>query len=122
MAAAVNDSGEIKAYRKKPVEVQAVRWTGGPESADPIIDWILTTGKHSASWTEAHEGFQSHDGRGYPAEPECIRISTMEGTMRAEPGDWVIRGVEGEFDKCEDSIFREAYEPVAAPELSPRLP
>lgn len=41
-------------------------------------------------------------------------IATLEGTMLAEPGDWIITGVEGEVYPCKDSIFRATYEPVNA--------
>lgn len=98
-----------KLYRKKPVEVQAWQFEGGPENATPIIDWILT-GDRGASWTEAHDGELVTDHGYYPPEPECIRINTLEGTMRAEVGDWIIRGVAGEFYPCKPGIFEATYE------------
>ncbi len=42
----------------------------------------------------------------------AVIIPTLEGMMRAEPDDWIIRGVKGEFYPIKDSIFRETYEPV----------
>lgn len=101
-----------RSFRKKPVVIQAMQWNGGPDTASPVIDWILT-GDRGASWTEAHEGFEPEDGEdGYPAEPECIRINTLEGTMRALPGDWIIRGVQGEFYPCKPDIFQVTYDEV----------
>jgi hypothetical protein len=94
-------------FRKKPVEITAWQFTGGPEDATPIVDWILT-GDRGASWTEAHDGGEI-DGQTYPPEPECIRINTLEGTMRAEVGDWIIRGVAGEFYPCKPDIFAQTY-------------
>ena len=82
-------------YRKKPVTVEAVQWDGTPEDATPIINWILDTGERAAHWDE---------GR--------IYINTLEGTMAAEPGDYVIRGVAGEFYPCKPDIFEATYEPV----------
>lgn len=41
-----------------------------------------------------------------------IDIKTPEGTMCADPGDWVIRGVKGEFYPCKPDIFAETYEVV----------
>ena len=38
-------------------------------------------------------------------------IETLEGTMHAEAGDWLIKGVEGELYSCKDSVFRETYAP-----------
>ena len=43
-----------------------------------------------------------------------VDIHTMEGTMRGEVGDWIIRGVKGEFYPCKPDIFAATYEPVAA--------
>jgi hypothetical protein len=44
---------------------------------------------------------------------EGIAISTREGTMRASMGDWVIKGVQGEFYPCKPDIFQQTYEPVS---------
>lgn len=41
-----------------------------------------------------------------------IGISTLEGDMRATPGDWIIKGVSGEFYPCKNDIFRKTYDPV----------
>jgi hypothetical protein len=41
-------------------------------------------------------------------------ISTLEGTMTASNGDWIIRGVKGELYPCKPDIFAEIYEPVNA--------
>jgi endonuclease YncB( thermonuclease family) len=102
---------ETQSFRKKPVAIRARQFTGGPENAAPIINWILT-GDRGASWTEAHDGGEI-DGQSYPAEPECIRINTLEGVMRAEVGDWIIQGVEGEFYPCKPAIFAKTYGPAA---------
>lgn len=100
----------MKTYRKKPITVQAVRWDGTAEGAVPIIDWIL------AGDSTAH--YRCDDSRRCAATdddtPHTIAISTLEGTMHAAPGDFVIRGVEGEFYPCKPTIFEATYEPVAA--------
>ena len=41
-----------------------------------------------------------------------LLIGTLEGTMAAAPGDWVIKGVAGEFYPCKPDIFEATYEPV----------
>lgn len=41
-----------------------------------------------------------------------VDIETLEGTMRAEPGDWIIKGVKGEYYPCKPDIFALTYEPV----------
>jgi hypothetical protein len=44
--------------------------------------------------------------------PAFMLIETLEGVMRAEVGDWIIRGVKGEFYPCKPDIFAATYEPV----------
>ena len=75
-------------FRKKPVEIEAVQWTG--TNAPEVLDFIGTTGRMSA------------DG--------SLFIDTLEGTMRAYSGDWIIRGVKGEFYPCKPEIFTATYE------------
>lgn len=45
---------------------------------------------------------------------EPIYIDTLEGRMRADPGDWIITGVRGEKYPCKPDIFEQTYEPAAA--------
>ncbi len=63
-----------------------------------VIDWILL-GDGSAR-------FHDEDG--------TLHIHTLEGTMTAQRGDWIIRGVRGEFYPCKPDIFADTYEPVEA--------
>ena len=42
----------------------------------------------------------------------ALEIGTLEGTMRADPGDWIITGVQGEQYPCKPDIFEQTYEPV----------
>lgn len=51
-------------------------------------------------------------GRAVGDDSGPIAIDTLEGTMVAGDGDWIIRGVQGEFYPCKDEIFVETYEPV----------
>jgi hypothetical protein len=86
-------------FRKKPVEIQAVQWTG--DNTSDVIDWVLHTGSRSARW---HEPTDPHG--------EHLAIDTLEGTMRAAVGDWIVRGVKGEHYPCKPDIFEATYEPV----------
>ncbi len=97
-------------YRKLPVEIEAVRFTGGAEAASHIIDWIIAN-DGTARW---HEELPPSDiDAGWSGtQPEHIAIDTLEGTMRALAGWWVIRGVKGEFYPCEPGIFAATYEAV----------
>ena len=83
-------------YRKKPVVISAVRFEDTPDSLvaigrmglDPIV----------VSYAD-------------PAEP-ILTIKTLEGVMSANVGDYVIRGVKGEFYPCKPDIFLQTYEPA----------
>ena len=91
-------------FRKKPVEIEAMQWAGGAQAATPIIDWVLSTGERCARWDDP----ETEDGLG------VIAIDTLEGTMLAAPGDFIIRGVQGEFYPCKPDIFEATYDTVAA--------
>src|ERR1039458_6676503 len=79
-------------YRKKPVVIEAVRWTG-----TNYVEVDEFTGKAF--------GYQS------VLDPAriVVAIHTKEGTMLGEPGDWIIRGVKGEFYPCKPDIFEATY-------------
>ena len=96
-------------FRTKPVVIEAIRWDGTAEGATPIIDWTL--GAENDAVARYHEGFENDGGR-RPSQPACIAIDTLEGTMLALPGDWIIRGVQGEFYPCKPGIFAATYEAV----------
>lgn len=83
-------------YRKKPVVIEAVHWDGAVITATTIIDWMLASGGTA----------RYHDG------PSALSIDTLEGTMTAVPGDWIIKGTQGEFYPCKDEIFAATYEPA----------
>jgi hypothetical protein len=81
-------------FRKKPVVIEAVQYTGDEESQRAIHRFA--PGKV--------EGFFDHD--------YFLNVYTLEGTMRADPGDWIIKGIQGEFYPCKPDIFEETYDPV----------
>ena len=87
-------------YRKKPVEIEAMQWDGTAAGATPIINWVLSQG----GTARYHEDDDAH--------VEHLRIDTLEGTMRADVGDFIIRGVEGEFYPCKPEIFAKTYDAV----------
>lgn len=79
-------------YRKKPVVVEAVRWTG---SMRPVIELV---GQDLPTYGEGRNG--------------SLRITTLEGDMEVSPGDYIIKGVQGEFYPCKPDIFEASYEKV----------
>ena len=56
----------------------------------------------------------------YQAKEECI-IHTLEGDMKANPGDWIITGINGERYPCKPDIFAKTYEPVGNSSTSDAL-
>lgn len=81
-------------YRKRPVVIEAIR-----------LDESLTE-------DEFVEFFGDAD---YEFDPESVVIHTLEGDMTAHIGDWIIKGVKGEFYPCKPDIFDATYEAVIAP-------
>ena len=92
-------------YRKKPVVIEAIRWTG-----DNLQEVIGFTGKHPR-WSEWFQSWEEYEAR-VNADGGIFKIITLEGTMEASPGDWIIRGVKGEHYPCKSDIFEATYEPV----------
>ncbi|QBP31123.1 hypothetical protein SEA_GODPHATHER_6 [Mycobacterium phage GodPhather] len=93
-------------YRKKPVEVDAEQWDGTAEGAASIIEWMLSHGVTAR--------YRCANGLSCPGtvEGHTLSIETLEGTMQASPGDYVIRGVQGEFYPCKPDIFATTYDPL----------
>ena len=87
-------------YRKKPVEIEAFRFEGKLEERN-YPDWILEgiASKH----IEVCEGV---------VYPPTMHIKTLEGIMRADLGDYIIKGVKGEIYPCKPDIFEMTYEKV----------
>lgn len=79
-------------FRKKPVEIEAFQWAPGLTLAD-LPDWAI---KHMV----------------YSLSGGGLLIKTLEGDMRADRGDWIIRGVKGEVYPCKPDIFHATYEAV----------
>ena len=87
-------------YRKKPIQIEAREVPDPHESPEAHRElWEL------AVWCGGEVINDAVDGR-------CILINTLEGQMKALPGAFVIKGVEGEFYPCAAHIFRETYELV----------
>lgn len=94
-----------KKYRKKPVVIEAMKWSGAAESATPIIEWALDGG--------ATITYHCPDEVSCAAEVHMLRVLTLEGPMLASPGDWIIRGVGGEFYPYKPDIFAKTYDEVS---------
>lgn len=82
-------------FRKKPVVIEAIQFTGRndaeclafcPTATDPEADGPL------------------------------LLIKTLEGVMECRPGDYIIRGIKGEFYPCKPDIFEATYDPAGGDE------
>ncbi len=99
-------------FRKKPIVIEAVRvratdfngqtWDDNP-FGEPAPEWLMEA---------LRSGDVSPHTRGSTDYAEWD-IKTLEGTMNATPGDWIIRGVKGELYPCKPDIFAATYEAVA---------
>lgn len=87
-------------YRKKPVVIEARQLviSGEHENLDAL-----------ALWCDGKVRFTYHNGEPIPH----IIIPTLEGDMRADPGDYIIQGIHGEFYACKPDIFVKTYDEVA---------
>lgn len=83
-----------KRYRKKPVVIEAMQYRPGENCAE-LHAWL---------------GLEHHDESCHPDVE--MYIDTLEGLMTAQPGDYVIRGVQGELYPCKPDIFAATYELV----------
>lgn len=97
-------------YTKKPVTIEAMEWNGTAEGATAIIDWAIPySDSNFIRYQEARDAFDDGE-KGCPATPATLAIDTLEGTMTAIPGDYIIRGVNGEFYPCKPDIFAKTYD------------
>jgi hypothetical protein len=79
-------------YRKKPVVIEVIKWTG--DNYDEIKAFC---GESFNCWWFNYAS---------------VSIRTLEGDMTASKGDWIIKGVKGEFYPIKNDIFAATYEPV----------
>jgi hypothetical protein len=79
-------------YRKKAVIIEAIQFTGQN---------YLSMSKFFGANSDKYDAFVGY-----------MVITTLEGEMRANPGDWIIKGIKGEFYPCKPDIFEATYEKV----------
>lgn len=87
-------------YRKKPVVVEAITTRQVQNAAE--YNWSALP-----SWIR-----DEYEKGNIIFTPEAVYIKTLEGDMKAEPSDMIIRGVNGEIYPCKPDIFEKTYEPV----------
>lgn len=81
-------------FRKKPVVIEAMQFRTNNDDGTCIAEILIWVGSAARS------------------NGTDIFIQTLEGEMNASVGDWIIRGVAGEFYPCKPEIFEQTYEPA----------
>ena len=92
----------VQRFRKRPVVIRALMYDGSNHEEV----FAFTVGQSIPSKV-------TNDAFGQP-----VMIQTLEGWLKAQPGDLIIRGVKGEFYPCKPDIFVQTYEPVDQEETS----
>ncbi|MTH61189.1 hypothetical protein [Paracoccus litorisediminis] len=90
-------------FRKRPVVIEAIQFTG--RNSREIARWVnpdlAPFHLPEGWWAKQHTDLSF-----------SLMIPTLEGEMEARQGDWIIRGVAGEFYPCKPEIFDASYEAV----------
>ena len=99
-------------YRKRPVVIEVMRLVGDAASWHAVYQWIERNTLGSFEPMDVIEGRKPYPASGVSIDPRDGRIiiSTLEGLHWADPGDFIIRGVKGEFYPCKPDIFEATYE------------
>ena len=84
----------IEKYTKRPVTIEAVQLLDNDDSIIECIEFVFNIGMETSMFGKTKGGFE---------------IPTLEGNMKASFGDYIIKGVEGEFYPCRSDIFNKTY-------------
>ena len=88
---------EPKKYVKLPVVIDAMEWDGTYDAAETIRLWVARNGGNVVALS------------GFPSDGPTLLIATLEGDMKATTGDFIVRGVQGEFYPVKPDIFAATY-------------
>ena len=92
-------------YRKLPVEIEAFKM-----GIDPRPDWFTDKVTTNEITTHYYEPMESRNP--FTMDATYCLINTLEGQMKGDFGDYIIKGVQGEIYPCKPDIFEKTYEPV----------
>jgi hypothetical protein len=93
----------VRKYRKKPVVIEAMQFVAVADVGQ-IMAWM------GPGAVVFYPNGRDYDGKN--ATRAVLAIPTLEGEMVANLGDWIIKGVKGEFYPCKPDIFEATYEAV----------
>lgn len=110
----------VSTYTSRPISIEAVQWDGTDERSEGIRQWVERTHQAGAVvdtnhiqhlWDYDHGCYVMPTGKRIfaPYSERCLIVLTLEGEMVAKPEHWIIRGTEGEFYPCIDSVFQRKY-------------
>lgn len=101
-------------YRKKPVTIEAMKLAGTAAELHAVYLWVEANTLGSFEPLDVIEGREPCPESGISIDPRDGRmmIATLEGFHHANLGDYIIKGVQGEFYPCKPDIFHQTYEEV----------
>ncbi len=106
---------ENTTYRKKPVEIHAVKWNG-ERDLQPIREWVELFGDDFAKWFGGNTVSAGNENELQPNAPLLINTLESNGNLHtASVGDYICRGIKGEYYACKPDIFLQSNEKVPAP-------
>lgn len=89
-------------YRRKPVVIEAIQWNG--DNLKEVMEFIGSECKYESNTRYITNKFSYINS--------VLTINTLEGDMEASKGDYIIKGIKGEFYPCKPDIFQATYEVV----------
>jgi hypothetical protein len=113
----------MKNYTKKPVTIQAVQWNG--KNIKEMAKFMAT--ENDGAWMQdldLEELLYPHttlQGEHWIFDDSVLLIKTLEGVMMASKGDYVIRGIKGEYYPCKPDIFEMTYDAEQEENYEPRF-
>lgn len=102
----MDEKPEVRKFTKRPVTIEAIQFDGSAESASAICRWA-NSGDEAAGHDDPTVSYTTSGGDGLARD---MVVWTLEGDMLASPGDWIIKGVKGEFYPCKPEIFELTYQ------------
>lgn len=102
----------IKKYVKKPIVIEAIQWTG--KNLIDIYAFLCDKSREEIIKEINHDFQDTHVWGNYESNiiQGGLYISTLEGKLKSDIGDYIIKGVNGEFYPCKPDIFAKTYEEV----------
>lgn len=99
-------------FRKLPVIVEAMQVPEGGQSQGNLMHWIRNHGGGVTAYDYAVKRYEKPLSDGSYYQWTSLSIGTLEGRMSARVGDWIVRGIRGEFYPVKRAIFDATYEAV----------